>query len=138
MWLLDGNVLVALTIDTHISHQRVLEWFDSLSEEFATCAITEGTLLRLHMKFAADGSAAAAWSALKAIHQMPVHIFWNDGFSYCDVAVEHLTGPAQITDAWLAELARRHEAKLATLDAALAALYPAVSVLIPEEEKSRR
>jgi uncharacterized protein len=131
MWLLDGNVLVALTIDTHLSHQRVLQWFDSRTEKFATCTITEGTLLRLHMKFAADGSAAAALLALKRIHQMPDHVFWNDGFSYCDVAVEHLTGPAQVTDAWLAELARRHEAKLATLDAALAALQPVVSFLIP-------
>ncbi len=49
MWLFDGNVLVALAIDTHVFHERVRRWFDSLSEPFATCAITEGTLLRLHM-----------------------------------------------------------------------------------------
>src|SRR5215510_9235146 len=64
MWLLDGNVLVALTIDTHEFHQRVESWFDSQSEPFATCAITEGTLLRVHMKVAADSRAAGAWSAL--------------------------------------------------------------------------
>lgn len=136
MWLLDGNALVALAIDTHLSHQRVRQWFDSLSAEFATCAVTEGTLLRVHMKFAVDGSAAAAWAALKAIHEVADHVFWNDGFSYCEVASEHLTGPAQVTDAWLTELARRHGAKLATLDAALAALYPSVSVLIPDLQKS--
>jgi hypothetical protein len=87
------------------------------------------------MKFALNGSAAAAWSSLKAIHQMPDHVFWNDGFSYCEVAPEHLAGPAQVIDAWLAELAWRHGAKLATLDVALAALYPSVSVLIPELQK---
>jgi len=85
MWLLDGNVLVALAIDTHEFHDRVLRWFDSQSEAFATCAITEGTLLRVHMTVAKDNSAAAAWSMLAAIHAMPDHVFWNDGFSYREV-----------------------------------------------------
>ena len=68
MWLLDGNLLIALTIDTHEFHQRAQRWFDSQVEQFATCAITEGTLLRVHMQVAQDTSAAAAWSVLEAIH----------------------------------------------------------------------
>src|SRR5713226_8100524 len=60
MWLFDGNVLVALAIDSHEFHKRAHRWFDPLSESFATCAITEGTLLRLHMRLAADGSADIA------------------------------------------------------------------------------
>ena len=131
MWLFDGNVLVALAIDTHVFHERVRRWFDSLSEPFATCAITEGTLLRIHMKLATDARAAAAWSVLEAIHEMADHVFWNDGFSYCEVAHADLTGPAQVTDAWLAEAARRHQAKLATLDTGLVTLHPDVSVLVP-------
>jgi|SRR6267142_3546101 len=131
MWLLDGNVLVALAIDTHVFHERVRQWFDSLSEPFATCAITEGTLLRVHMKLAQDTSAAAAWSVLEAIHQMPDHVFWNDGFSYREVAHSGLTGLTQVTDAWLAELARRHEAQLATLDVSLVPMHPNVGFLIP-------
>lgn len=131
MWLLDGNILVALAIDTHIFHERVRQWFDSLSEPFATCAITEGTLLRVHMKLAEDTSAAAAWSVLEAIHQMPDHVFWNDGFSYQEVSHAGLVGLTQMTDAWLAELARRHGAKLATLDTSLEALHPDVGFLIP-------
>ena len=55
-WLLDGNVLVAMVIDTHVFHERVRRWFDGLAEPFATCAVTEGTLLRVHMKLAADAS----------------------------------------------------------------------------------
>ena len=35
-WLLDGNVLVALAMDSHIHHERVRLWFDTLSEPFAT------------------------------------------------------------------------------------------------------
>ena len=131
MWLLDGNVLVALAIDTHEFHHRVQQWFDSQSEPFATCAITEGTLLRVHMKLAEDRSAAAAWSVLEAIHAMPDHVFWNDGFSYREVAFARLTGLSQVTDAWLAELARRHGARLATLDIALATLHSDVGFLVP-------
>ena len=131
MWLLDGNLLVALAIDTHEFHERVHRWFDSQNEPFATCAITEGTLLRVHMKVGQDGSAAGAWTVLEAIHAMPDHVFWNDGFSYLEVAFDGLTGSKQVTDAWLAELARRHSAQLATLDIGLVALHPDVAFLIP-------
>ena len=127
MWLLDGNLLVALTIDTHEFHQRAQRWFNSQVEPFATCAITEGTLLRVHMKVAQDTSAATAWSVLDAIHAMPSHVFWDDGFSYREVAFANISGSNQVTDAWLAELARRHGAQLATLDAGLALLHSDVN-----------
>jgi hypothetical protein len=41
-------------------------------DSFATCAITQGTLLRLHMMFASDTSAAATWRTLAAQHGPPV------------------------------------------------------------------
>jgi len=130
-WLLDGNVLVAMAIDTHIFHGRVLAWFEGLSEPFATCAVTEGTLLRIHMKLAVDDTATAVWAVLAAIHTMPDHVFWDEGFSYTKVVANALTGSSQVTDAWLAELARRKQAKLATLDTALVTLHADVSVLVP-------
>jgi toxin-antitoxin system PIN domain toxin len=131
MWLLDGNLLVALAINTHEFHHRAQRWFDSQIEPFATCAITEGTLLRVHMKVAQDTSAAAAWSILEAIHNMPEHIFWNDSFSYREIAFANIGGSKQVTDAWLAELARRNSGQLATLDVALAALHSDVAFLVP-------
>ena len=131
MWLLDGNLLVAIAIDTHEFHQRAQRWFDSQTEPFATCAVTEGTLLRLHMKLAQDTSAAAAWTVLEAIHALPDHVFWDDGFSYTEVVFANISGSKQVTDAWLAELARRHAAQLATLDIALAALHSDVAFLVP-------
>ncbi|HET6975663.1 MAG TPA: TA system VapC family ribonuclease toxin [Pyrinomonadaceae bacterium] len=131
MWLLDGNLLVALAIDTHEFHQRAQRWFNSKLEQFATCSITEGTLLRVHMQLAQDRTAAAAWSILEAIHAMPDHVFWNDGFSYREIPFANISGSKQVTDAWLAELARRHGSQLATLDAGLAALHPDISLLIP-------
>jgi|SRR5215213_9820494 len=132
MWLLDGNLLVALAIDSHEFHDRAQRWFGAETAPFATCAITEGTLLRVHMTVAQDNSATAAWSVLEAIHSMQDHVFWNDGFSYREVPFAHLAGAKQVTDAWLAELARHHDAQLATLDTALAALHSDVAVLIPQ------
>jgi uncharacterized protein len=132
-WLLDGNLLVALRIDTHIDHQKAQRWFGrSRPDRFATCPLTQGTLLRVHMHLALDSSASAAWQALREITQHPRHEFWGDNFSYLEVPHRLLQGPAQVTDAWLAELARRREGKIATLDKALFALQGDVAVLVGE------
>jgi predicted nucleic acid-binding protein len=37
-WLLDGNLLVALRIDTHVSHETAQAWFRKRRRDhFATC-----------------------------------------------------------------------------------------------------
>jgi toxin-antitoxin system PIN domain toxin len=132
-WLLDGNVLVALCIDSHVHHHRVHRWFASLKlERFATCLVTQGTLLRVHMGTAIDGSAAAAWQALKDVAAHPKHEWWGDSLSFLDVPHRHLQGSAQVTDAWLAELTRRRKGRLATLDSGLAALHADVAKLLPQ------
>jgi len=131
-WLLDGNVLVALRIDSHLHHERVHRWFATLGRHrFATCILTQGTLLRLHMKTADDNSAAAAWQALQDVSAHPKHEWWGDSLSFLYVPHRHLQGSTQITDAWLAELARRRKGRLATLDSGLAALHGDVAVLLP-------
>jgi toxin-antitoxin system PIN domain toxin len=130
-WLLDGNVLVALVIDSHLHHQTVHSWvLQQRSFRFATCAITQGTLLRLHMRFGADPSATAAWTTLQAIERLPFHEFWEAGFSFSSVDHGRLQGPRQVTDAWLAQLARTKRGKLATLDAGCAELHSDVAVLL--------
>ena len=94
-------------------------------------AVTQDTLLRVHMQLAADRSAAAAWRTLGRVVRHPAHTFWPGGLSFVDAPHAHLRGAKQVTDAWLAELARQHSARLATLDAALALLHPDVADLIP-------
>jgi toxin-antitoxin system PIN domain toxin len=132
-WLLDGNVLVALRIDSHIHHDRVHRWFGSLKRDrFATCVITQGTLLRVHMKTALDSSAAAAWQALREVSAHPKHQWWGESLNFLAVPHRQLQGSSQVTDAWLAELARRCKGRLATLDSALAALHDDVAVLLPQ------
>ena len=96
-----------------------------------TCSVTEGTFLRLHMLLAADSSAAAAWQSLASFQSNPDHLFINDGFSYATVSEKGLLGHKQVTDAWLAQLARRHGLKLATLDAGLVTVHVDVDFLIP-------
>lgn len=132
-WLLDGNALVAMTIPGHVFFDRIHRWLAALSpgDVIATCTITEGTLLRLHMQYARDKSIAAAWATLQALHAFPRHEFWSDHFSYNEIDPIRLTGHRQITDAWLAELARRQGGMLATLDIALSVLWPKSTVLIP-------
>ena len=130
-WLLDGNVLVALVIDSHVHHDRAHRWFDTLKQDrFATCTLTQGTLLRVHMQSAADRGAAAAWRALQGVAAHPQHDWWDDSLDFLEVPHRHLQGSAQVTDAWLAELARRRHGSLATLDSALAALHADVAVLL--------
>lgn len=129
-WLLDGNVLVAMAIDDHPFRERCLNWFKTI-DSFATCPVTEGTLLRIHSQHAADKSLEAAWRTLKTFHAHPKHIFWPDNFSYTEISPTRLTGYRQITDAWLAELAKRKGGKLATLDDPLSALWPESTLLIP-------
>jgi toxin-antitoxin system PIN domain toxin len=131
-WLLDGNVLVALRIESHVHHDRVHRWFAMLRRDrFATCILSQGTLLRVHMKAAADPSAEAAWQALRDVASHPRHEWWGDALSFLEVPHRHLQGSMQVTDAWLAELARRRRGRLATLDSGLAGLHSDVAVLLP-------
>ncbi len=133
IWLLDGNALVAMSMPDHVFFERIHRWLASVpgNDSIATCPLTEGTLLRLHMQFAFDPSPAAAWSALTAIHSHPRHVFWSDNFSYTKIDPTRLTGHRQITDSWLAALAHRNGGKLATLDAALHVLWPESTLMIP-------
>ena len=125
-------MLVALQLSSHVHHDRAHRWFGTLrGDHFATCAITQGTLLRVHMRMAVDRTAAAAWRALTQIVAHEQHEWWGDELSYLDVKPQSLHSSSHLTDAWLAELTRRRQARLATMDTSLAALHPDVAVLIP-------
>ena len=45
--LLDANVLIALLVDDHVHHGAAENWFVDMSGNFATCPITQGSLMRL-------------------------------------------------------------------------------------------
>lgn len=127
--LLDGNLLVAMALVGHVHRERSLKWF-SKGFAFATCPVTEGTLLRVHMALAEDRSSEAAWRTLRKYRRHARHEFWQDNFSYADIEPAKIKGHRQVTDAWLVELARRRSGKLATLDEGLATLFPETVELV--------
>jgi predicted nucleic acid-binding protein len=58
------------------------------------------------------------------------HEFWPDDVPYTDVPVDGIVGHRQVTDAYLAQLARAHGARLATFDQAIAKLHGDVADLV--------
>jgi len=128
--LLDGNVLVALTFTGHVHHRAAHAWRAAQRDfRFATCPVTQGTLLRFALR--GGVTTASARSLLVGICGLPEHEFWSDDVSYADVRLAGVLGHRQVTDAYLAELARRRSARLATLDRGLAALHPDVADAVP-------
>ncbi len=128
--LLDGNVLLALVSQGHVHHAAAQRWFVAEKPLFATCPITQGTLLRLAMRLEAV-SVEAALDTLAQLTTHPRHVFWPDNLSYAEVQWHGVMGHRQVTDAYLAALARQHQGKLATFDRGLAALHTDVSIELP-------
>ena len=124
-FLLDGNLLVALVVVDHVHHGVAARWFGR-SRAFATCPITQGTLLRLLLREGAP--ATSALSVLSMVSSHARHEFWEDDVSYADVEMHAVVGHRQVTDAYLAGLARRRSGKLATLDRGVCATHPDVAV----------
>jgi uncharacterized protein len=128
-WLLDGNVLVALVSSAHVHHGAATQWFTGTNEPFATCPITQGTLLRLLVQVA-DATPSTALSVLTKLVEHPRHRFWPDSLQYTDVRWSGVLGHRQITDAYLAALTRHHGGRMVTFDSGLAALHADVAVEI--------
>lgn len=128
--LLDANVLIALLVDDHVHHVAAETWFTGLEGNFATCPISQGSLMRLLIREGQPAATARVILTGAAAH--PRHEFWPDDVSYGDVPIRGIVGHRQVTDAYLAQLARAHEARLATFDQALATLYTDVTDLVPD------
>lgn len=127
--LLDGNVLYALVDEAHIHHVPAQQWFAAQAGEFATCPVTQGTLLRLALRLGGL-NVDQALSLLKAVTTHPKHRFWPDSLPYDAVRWHGVMGHRQVTDAYLAALARRNAGKLASFDAGLVALHADVGVAL--------
>lgn len=126
--LLDGNVLIALILDEHVHHDAALTWFEEVAG-FATCPITQGTLLRTLLRL--DDQIADALATLGTLASDDRHEFWPADLAYSAVRMTGVTGHRQVTDAYLAGLARARRGRLATFDKGLAALRPDVADLVP-------
>ncbi|EHB50443.1 PIN domain protein family protein [Mycolicibacterium rhodesiae JS60] len=126
--LLDSNVLIALVVVEHVHHEPAVTWFSSTDSSFATCPITQGSLVRFLVR--AGHTADAARDVVNALEDADRHDFWPDSVSFTDVRLTGVIGHRQVTDAYLAQLARSHHGQLATFDTGLAHLHHDVSLLI--------
>lgn len=127
--LLDGNVLYALIDQAHVHHAPARQWFSSLSGGFATCPVTQGTLVRLVMRLGGHG-VEQALAVLGVVTAHAKHHFWPDMLPYDKVRWHGVMGHRQVTDAYLAGLARQHGGKLVSFDKGLVALHPDVGVAV--------
>jgi len=126
--LLDANVLIALVVADHVYHDAAEEWFADSRDSFATCPITEGSLLRLFIR---EGQTADnARAVLDALKNSERHEFWPDSITYSNVPLNGVLGHRQVTDSYLAELARVQGGRLATFDQGLAKLHADIADLL--------
>jgi uncharacterized protein len=128
-YLLDTNVLIALTVQEHEHHERSTAWASSV-DRVAVCPIVEGGLVRFLLRL--GESPTTAVEVIRRIRGLPSCSFWADSISYADVDLGHVLGHRQVTDAYLVGLARAHGEVLATLDEALATSLPDHCLLLPQ------
>ncbi|HEX3438030.1 MAG TPA: PIN domain-containing protein [Pseudacidobacterium sp.] len=125
-YLLDVNALVALGLKNHEFHSRVAAWIHA--EHFppvATCSITELGFIRVLAQAPVYGlTVADARTLLLRLKRSRVLRF---SFISDDQDVSSLPSwvstAKQTTDGHLAQLARRNEAVLATLDGRIPGAY---------------
>ena len=74
--------------------------------------------------------AHTALAVLAGVTAHARHRFWPDAMGYEEVSWNGVLGHRQVTDAYLAALARHHQGQLVTFDSGLAALHADVAVAL--------
>jgi predicted nucleic acid-binding protein len=118
--LLDINALIALGHTAHVHHARAAAWYRSVQSSnltLCTCAITELGFVRVSVQAGLQldvPSARKALAALKSTSLIPFELI-GDSLG-ADRLPTFAKTPLKVTDGHLLELAREHQAHLATLD----------------------
>lgn len=120
-YLLDVNLLLALTDPMHVHHELAHRWFSSRGQHaWATCPITENGFVRIasHPKYPnSPGAPAVALRILKQLCAHSSHQFWGQGISLRDtLSPGAVITHTHITDVYLLSLAVANQGMLATLD----------------------
>jgi len=124
-YLFDVNLLVAWGWADHADHNRVSAWIGQMratrSTKLLTSPIPELGFVRISVQ--RTGARISPGEAGRTLAGMLASLGSQHGFLPDDqptaVWPEWCRGAGQITDAHLAALAARHQAKLATLDTAI-------------------
>jgi toxin-antitoxin system PIN domain toxin len=120
-YLLDVNLLLALSDPMHIHHESAHRWFAEKGRPaWATCPLTENGFVRIasHPNYPnRPGDVTAVLAILRRLCESSGHHFWAEHISILkilepDAIITH----SQITDVYLLGLAVHKKGKLATLD----------------------
>jgi toxin-antitoxin system PIN domain toxin len=138
-YLLDVNVLIALSWPEHSQHGLARRWFARYrAKGWATCPLTQAGFVRIVSNPAFSSRSVSVQQACESLADSlrdDAHRFWTDSISLPD-AMAMFTDPIsrhqQITDAYLVALAIRNRGRLATLDRGIQRWGPVGSVELIE------
>jgi toxin-antitoxin system PIN domain toxin len=120
-YLLDVNLLIALTDPMHVHHDLALRWFvQTGAQGWATCPLTENGFVRIasHPRYPnRPGDVSVVLAILRQFCTAREHHFWSEDISIRDlIGSDVIVTHAHITDIFLLGLAVHRAGKLATLD----------------------
>ena len=135
-YLLDVNVLIALSWPSHVHYEAAQEWFARKHRAgFATCPLTQLGFVRISSNPRYIDEAVSPGEAVQMLDQitrLAGHHFWPDKLGAKAALAKvrgHVVGHRQVTDAYLIGLAEAHGGTLATLDRGAASLSPSVELV---------
>jgi toxin-antitoxin system PIN domain toxin len=121
IYLLDINLLLALSDPMHVHHEAAHYWFSQTGRlAWATCPLMENGFVRIasHPKYPnRPGDVVTVLAILRQFCAAEGHHFWAEDISLRDLLQpEVVITHNHITDIYLLGLAVHHGGKLATLD----------------------
>ena len=136
-YLLDVNVLIALSWPDHTHHALVRRWFaKNRMRGWATCPLVQAGYVRILSNPSFSSRFVPVQEAIDGLEvslKDEVHQFWPDAISFptaVSLLRSSLKGHQQVTDAYLVALAINNRGKLATMDRTIAQLAPTGTVEI--------
>jgi len=120
-YLLDINLLLALSDPMHVHHEAAHDWFAKTGFlSWATCPMTENGFVRIasHPRYPnRPGDVPIVLGLLRQFCTVAGHHFWTEDITIRDIlASDSIITHAQITDVYLLGLAIHMGGKLASLD----------------------
>ena len=124
--LLDLNVLIALTDDSHQQYERAWSWLRASGQQsWGLCPLTEAGYVRVTTNPAAHSGArtlAKSAAVLRELMREPGYCYWPIAESWATLTApfaDRIFGHQQVTDAYLLGLAIKEDGLLVTFDRGL-------------------
>jgi predicted nucleic acid-binding protein len=122
-YLLDVNVLIALTELKHVHFGIAMKWFGAPGLDWGLCAFSEAGFLRVAMNPKLGSySLEEATNVLTSLINRPGYRYWPIEANWTSITAPfkgRIFGHQQITDAYLLGLAVKEGGVLVTLDKAI-------------------